>query len=84
MQTKTNRHAREWGGEETRSCFVKRNWNAERFVDKYFETEDKAGIIVKGQQFKADLLIATVHPFDESNPIARRQKQGTRVSLSCI
>ena len=30
------------------------------FVDEYFEIEDKAGIIVKGERFEADLLIAAV------------------------
>jgi hypothetical protein len=30
------------------------------FVDEYFEEEDKAGIIIKGQRYEADLLIAAV------------------------
>ena len=30
------------------------------YVDKYFEEPDKAGIIVNGQRFEADLLIAAV------------------------
>jgi NADPH-dependent 2,4-dienoyl-CoA reductase/sulfur reductase-like enzyme len=30
------------------------------FVDEYFETEEKAGVIIKGERFEADLLIAAV------------------------
>lgn len=30
------------------------------FVDEYFETEDKGGIVIKGERFEADLLIAAV------------------------
>jgi len=30
------------------------------FVDEYFEENGKAGIIVKGEKFEADLLIAAV------------------------
>jgi hypothetical protein len=32
------------------------------FADEYFEENDKAGIIVKGERFKADLLIVAVTP----------------------
>jgi len=32
------------------------------YVDKYFEEADKAGIIVNGERFEADLLIAAVFP----------------------
>ena len=32
------------------------------YVDKYFEEQDKAGIIVNGERFEADLLIAAVFP----------------------
>lgn len=31
------------------------------FVDEYFEEEDRAGIILKGQRLEADLLIAAVN-----------------------
>jgi|ERR1700735_1106416 hypothetical protein len=36
------------------------------FVDEYVEENGKAGIIVKGEKFEADLLIAAVRSFRRS------------------